>query len=214
MKALYILFGILLFLSGCSSSELEENWKNPNFEVFEAKKVLIIGMTPATTIRQEFEDSLVSRLAKHHIDAVSSIRVLDTFISQNSISKSKIELKQLEQALIHNDFDAVLISKITGQENHIMQVQQINNFNDTFKSFRQDYYFNQNMYNARTNFPEYPIYHTETTLYCLCPQADEELVWKGVINIIDPPQKSKAINDYVSLLIWALKEQNLLILSK
>ena len=36
---------IMVFLVGCSSSDLVSSWKDPEIVIFDAQKVLIVGMT-------------------------------------------------------------------------------------------------------------------------------------------------------------------------
>ena len=59
----------------------------------------------------------------------------------------------------------------------------------------------------------YTVYQAESALYCICPTKDREIIWKGGIEITQPESTRKAIKDYISVLLWALEEQELLILN-
>ena len=49
---------LLLLCLGCSSASLVENWKNPDIVLFDAQKVLIVGMTQNQNARESFEAKL------------------------------------------------------------------------------------------------------------------------------------------------------------
>src|SRR5690554_5039486 len=68
----------------------------------------------------------------------------------------------------------------------------------------QDVYYNPEYYE------EYKLYHTETSMYCICPTKERELIWKGYIDITDPQNVQDIINEYVNLVIIALEEEQLL----
>jgi len=81
--------------------------------------------------------------------------------------------------------------------------------NDTFK----DYYFtNQHIYNNE-QAEQYQVYHTETSIYCICPGKERELLWQGEIEIVDAERVQKNISDYLHVLINALEERRLLIVN-
>ena len=54
MKKIFIVFSFLLM--GCSSISLVENWKNPDIVLFNANKVLLVGMTQSEEAREHFEE--------------------------------------------------------------------------------------------------------------------------------------------------------------
>jgi hypothetical protein len=59
-------------------------------------------------------------------------------------------------------------------------------------------------------YEEFKIYKAETSMYCICPTKDRELIWKGYINITDPRSIEKTVNDYVRLAIVVLEEEQLI----
>jgi hypothetical protein len=60
------------------------------------------------------------------------------------------------------------------------------------------------------NYHEYTVYHAETSLYCICPTKDRELIWKGYIYVVDFQTIEKNANDSVQLIILVLQEQKLI----
>jgi len=67
----------------------------------------------------------------------------------------------------------------------------------------QDVFYNPDYYT------EFKVYHAETSMYCICPTEDRELIWKGYIDIVDPESADKTINNYVNLIIAILEEEQL-----
>jgi hypothetical protein len=68
----------------------------------------------------------------------------------------------------------------------------------------QDIYYNPEYYD------EYTVYHAETSLYCICPTKDRELIWKGYIDIIAPQSIEETVNDYVNLVLLILEKEMLI----
>ncbi len=209
---IYLLIITIVVLSGCSSSELVENWKNPDIDTFEAQKVLVIGITPDANNRKIFEKKLVSELKKNGVQAVKSADFFEQ--SFTTSPRTEDELMALESQLLEKGFDAILLSKVLGVEDRVTVVKAYRNLDKTFRSFKEDYYENQEIYHDEDYYEEYQIFHAESSLYCICPDKERELIWKGSIDITEPENTKKAVNDYVNVVIWALKGQQLLIIEE
>lgn len=213
MNKSYVYLLIVMGLSyGCTSSELVENWKNPEIDTFEAQKTLVIGITPDENARKVFEKKLAKELKKNGVNVIKS---LDYFENSFTTSpKTEEEIMALESQLIAKGFDAILLSKVLGVEDKVTVVKAYRNLDKTFKSFREDYYENQDIYHDDDYYEEYKVFHAESSLYCICPDKEKELIWKGSIDITAPENIRKAVGDYVKVLVWALKGQQLLIMEE
>lgn len=210
MNKLYVYLISFSLLVCCMSSELVGNWKNPDITNFEAKKVLLIGMTFDSEEHKLFEDILDYELKKNGVNGVKSI---DFFEKSFTASPKTIEeLKKIKHQLIEDKFEAILLSKVKGVDSKITLKQAYRNLNSLFRSFADDYYANQDIYYKEDYNEEYKIYHAETTLYCICPDEDHDLIWKGAIDITESENNKKVIKDYIKMLIWTLKKQRLLII--
>jgi len=109
MKKLSAVF--LLLVCSCSSTSLVENWKNPDIVLFDAQKVLIVGMTRNETARVSFESKLKKEFDKRDVEAMRSLDVFD--VSFTDSRKTEKELDNVEESLLDKDFDAILFTKIT-----------------------------------------------------------------------------------------------------
>ncbi len=199
---------LLCFLFiGCSSSKLVEQYTNPAVRNLKIKKVLVIGMTPNKDIRRIFEKRVADEFYKRDVIAVESINFFEKSFTENQ--KSERQLNQIQAQLTEANFDAVLLAKVTGQEEKIPVAQAYRNFLRDFDSFTDYYYYNQEIYGSQES-ESYVLYHTETSLYCLCPAAERQILWKASIDIVDTEQIDKNINDYIKVLFKNFKDNQVL----
>ncbi|GER60056.1 hypothetical protein [Patiriisocius marinus] len=204
-----IIISALLF--GCSSTKITQQYKNPDTGYFQANKVLVIGISSDNELRRAFESKMVSSLEKKDVIAVKSIDFFEKSFSDNK--QSIRQLNQIENKLLESGFDAILFSKITGKESRVTLVDAYQNFSKQNQTF-EDYYFrNQNEY-FKEQEERYQIYTTETSLFCICPGKERELLWRGEIELVDAAKTNQNINSYINVLFKALKENNLLLLNE
>ncbi|MCW5519810.1 hypothetical protein J1N09_08160 [Aureitalea sp. L0-47] len=208
MHKTMLLLIALVALWSCSSTRIIEEWESPDTPVYEANKVLVIGMTADTELRRTFEDKLSSGLEKEKIIAVRSIDFFEGSFTDSN--KTDDELSTIEGRLLDAGFDAVMISRITGTEEKVTTVQAVRGFVNDFQNFKDYYRTNQNLY-RRNNTQSYKVYHTETTVFCICPGKERELLWRGRIDIVDPYNRERNVNEYVRTLLNNLKEKELVI---
>ena len=199
---------VALLFMGCSSSELVDNWKNPDIIIFDANKVLIVGMTANSKAQEEFETKMKRHFSKRGVEAMRSVDLFDVGFTDSE--RSEEELDDVEQSLLDKDFDAILFTKILGAENKETfrkEITDIDNFNAKFKD---DYISHQDIYYDENYYDEYKVYHVETSLYCICVGKERQLIWRGIIDITDPSNTKKAIDDYIKLVVFAMEEQDLI----
>lgn len=208
MKKLILSCFVLLLIS-CSSSKIVEQYKSPDNPTFEANKVLIIGMAQNVESRRMFEKELAEALEKKNIIAVKSVAFFENSFASDK--KSETDLNAIEKQLADAGFDAIILSKVISSENKISIVKALKNIDKSYTNFRDDYYKSQDIYFNDDYLQESKTYHTETTLYCICPTKERELIWKGTIDIINPVKAKTSIGDYVSLLLKEFEKQQLLI---
>jgi hypothetical protein len=210
MKHLIKIIIILILFSGCSTTRLIDQWKSPDNPVFEANKILVVGMTPNSDSRRIFEEEMASVIEKEgNSIAVRSIDFLEH--SFTTTKKTEIELNEVEEQLIKAGFDAIILSKVIGSENKTSLIKAINNLNRDFSNFRDDYFVNQELYSDRDQIETSTIYHTETALYCICPGKERELIWRGSVDLINPQKTQKSIRDYVRLIKNTFEDQQLIL---
>ncbi len=206
MKKIFVLS--ILLLMGCSSAELVENWKDPDIVIFYANKVLLVGMTQNEEARDDFESRLKSEFDKRGVEAMRSIDLFD--VAFTNTKRTEKELDDVERSLLDKDFDAILLTKITGSENRQSFRQSIAKWNNYDGRFRDDYLRHQDIYYDDEYYENFTVYHAETSLYCICEGKERALIWRGNIEITDPNNIAKTVNDYVKLVVLAMEEQDLI----
>lgn len=206
-KLVVVIIYTFLFI-GCSSSRLVDEYINSEMPNFQANKVLVVGLTPDGGLQRQFEYSLVQALEAEGVIAVKSVDFFENAENQNN--QFEDNLVNIENELLSAGFDAVLFSKVTGQESKVTIAQSYRNFTKSFESFTDYYYENRPVY-SNDQIEDYAVYNTETSLYCLCPGKERDLIWRGKIDIVDPPAANKTMRDYVKTLVKTLKKNSLLI---
>ncbi len=207
MKNLTSLLLVFVLVS-CSSTQLVNNWKNPDIDTFEPTKILIVGMTSNKSARKKFEKQFKEEYLSRGIEAVTSLEMFGKSFTEGE--KTEAALKEMENKLINDGFNSILFTKVIGVEDKIIFSEEYGDFENTHRRFRDDYYMNQDIYYNRKYYEKYKVYHTETSLYCVCSEKERELIWKGYIDIIDPGSVKGTIDDYINLVLFVLEEQQLI----
>ncbi len=198
---------LAMVLIGCSSVHLIENWKNPDIVIFNADKVLLVGMTQNEKARIDFESRLKKEFGIRGVEAMRSIDVFDVEFTDSV--KTEQELDEAEQQLLDKGFDAILITKIIGSENRKTLRRALTGFNGHYYGFKEDYLEHQDIYFDTEYYENFTVYHAETALYCICVGKERALIWRGSINVTDPIDITKTVDDYVKLVLLAMTEQDL-----
>jgi len=206
MKKALILV-VLLFM-GCSSTELVDSWKNPDIVIFDASKVLVVGMTSNLKAQEDFETKMKRHFTKRGVEAMRSIDLFDVGFTDSE--RSEEELDDVEQSLLDKDFDAILFTKILGAEDKQTFRKSMADLDSYYGNFKEDYISNQDIYYDENYYDKYKVYHAETSLYCICVDKERELIWRGIIDITDPSNIKSAVDDYIKLVVFALEEQDLI----
>jgi len=68
----------------------------------------------------------------------------------------------------------------------------------------------QGIYYDTNYYDNFTVYHAETSLYCICGGKERALIWRGSIDITDPKNIEKTVDDYVKLVVIAMEEQDLI----
>jgi hypothetical protein len=198
----------VFLLFNCSSTQLVESWKNPNIDTYEPYKVLVVGLTSDKVARLEFEEKLKTELELRGSEAMTSLSVLDTTGKTDKMTET--ELETLESQLIEDGFDTILLTKIVGREDKVAYRKNYKNYDETYRRFKDEYLMHQDIFYDTDYYEEFKVYKAETSMYCICPTKERELIWKGYINITDPTSIEKTVNDYVKLALVVLEEEKLI----
>lgn len=208
-KLISTVFLIVIFCSGCSSSKLIKAYKNPETYTFEASKVLVIGMTANKELRSSFEKNVAEALDKENVNAVKSVDFFETSFTNRK--QTIEELNALESQLLEAGFDAIVLTKVVGQQTKVPLIAVYDAVEKgKHNTFDKYYYGNQNLFFDKEP-AHYIVYSTETSLYCICPGKERELLWQGTIEVTKSSNSKRNIKDYTKTLIKTLEDNNLLV---
>lgn len=208
MKKLIPFALIILFSFGCSSTQLVSNWKDPDTVLFHAYKVLIVGMTENEEVREDFENKLKEAFEKRNVEAVRSLDLFD--VQFTSTKQSEMELSSVEKQLLAKDFDAILFTKIIGSEDKKTLRTNLSNVEGYLNTFQDDYMRHQGIYYEDDYYETFTVFHAETALYCICVGKKRQIIWRAGIDITDPQNFDKSVDDYIKLIVIAMEEQDLI----
>lgn len=200
---------IAALISNCSSTQLSNSWKNPDEQAYAPSKILVIGLTSNLEAKQKFENELKARFIERGTVAYTSFEVLPDNTTTEKLSL--VELDSLEQQLLQNGFDTIIFSKIIGSEDKIVYTKNFDVYDETFVKFKEDYLRHQDSFYNPEYYEEYTLYHAETSIFCICPTKDRELLWKGSIEIVDPTSIDKTVHQYINLIIKTLEDEQLIL---
>lgn len=198
---------VLLTIIGCTSTEMVENYKNPDIVIFYASKVLLVGMAQNEGVRVDFETNLKKEFDARNVEAMRSIDLFD--VDFTNYRRTEKELDDVEQSLLDKDFDAILLTKIVGSESRQSFRKTLAELNKYGDGFKEDYQRNQDIYYDDDYYDKHTVYNAETSLYCICEGKERSLIWRGSIEINNPNNVEKTIEDYVQLVVAAMEAQDL-----
>ncbi|MCG2462339.1 hypothetical protein K8352_16375 [Flavobacteriaceae bacterium F89] len=207
-----IVLCLALTLMGCSSTRLVESWKNPDIVLFHTYQVLVVGMSQNPDMKYDFETKLQKEFEKRGVEAMKGLDLFD--IKFTDAAKSEEQLSDVEQQLIEKGFDAILFTKVVGTENKDTFKKKTSDLNDYFGTFREDYLYHQSIRQGAYYNDRYPVYYTETSLYCICPDKERELIWRASMKIKDPKDITKTVDDYIRLVVKSMEAQDLIFRKK
>jgi hypothetical protein len=202
------LIAVALLFMGCSSTELVDSWKDPDIVIFDASKVLVVGMTSNLKGQEDFETKMKRQFTKRGVEAMRSIDLFDVGFTDSE--RSEEELDEVEQSLLDKDFDAILFTKILGSEDKQTFRKSMADLDSYYGTFKEDYISHQDIYYDENYYDEYKVYRAETSLYCICVGKERQLIWRGIIDITDPSNIKNTVDDYIKLVVFALEEQDLI----
>ncbi|MGB5171736.1 hypothetical protein [Eudoraea sp.] len=199
---------VLVVLLGCSSSDMVSSWKNPEIVIFDAQKVLLVGMTSNKDIQDDFETKMKKEFTERGVESMRSLDVFDIGFTDNT--RTEEELDEVEQTLLDRDFDAILFTKILGSESRQTFRKSMANLDNYYGDFKDDYISHQELYFDPEPYQKQTVYIAESSLYCICVGKERQLIWRGIIEITEPKKVKNAIDDYVRIVVLNMEEQDLI----
>ena len=211
-----LLFGILLFVTGCSSSMVSGSWKDPNYNKT-LDSVYVIGISKKETTRRYFEDNFSQAFAQYGVNGLVSYESLN--LSQ------KTDEETINKDVESRGAKTILLAHAIGKRKEL-GVNPGPNYTSTSYPRRvsgrrissQPYYRSFGTYfqrswelNARNSAvaytDQYEVVTIEATLYDV---STGNLIWSAEIDSVVANKKEVLINDFVENVIKDLAEKGLI----
>ncbi len=199
---------ILFFLSSCSTVRVTDSWLNADYENYQPKKILIIGLTDNNSARVLFEEQLKVELTNRDIEAVESYNVFKPTFT--NLKQTEEDIQKEVERISKDGFDAVLISAIKGVDQKMSYSGDTYLRSNHWRRFGRYYYLAQDVYHLEGYYTKYKVYHIEASLYSLKENNDKSLVWVASYDIVDPKQINTTVTDYVKAIVKSLEQKELI----
>lgn len=189
---------VLLTIAGCASTQIVNQWSNPDYTSPHFRKILVIGVSKQTSVRRTFEDEFVAQLKAAGVDAVPSYRYIP--------EDGPVGEARMQEAVKRAGADAAILTRLVRveQKTHVTPgyygLPPAYGFYRWYSSAWLDYYEPPRVY-------RYEVYTSETSLYDM---ARNQVVWTGTVQTTAPGEIREEIKSYVEVVMKALNEKNLL----
>lgn len=196
-----ISFGMLiaLLLTGCATTTLTSDWKDPSYQG-QIGKIMVIGVARKPLNKRNVEDEFVRQLKARGTHAVASYTVMpDTKQLDNAVIAEKMK----EQGA-----DAVLISRLASKKTVQIHVPGNVYYPPSYYGTWRDYYGYgyQAVYTpGYTAEDEYAV--METNLY---DGGNEKLIWSASSETEIQGSNQDQIKSYISVMLNAMADRKLL----
>ncbi|OYX26091.1 MAG: hypothetical protein B7Z06_06215 [Flavobacteriales bacterium 32-35-8] len=140
-----------------------DSWKSSEYNNYQPKKVLIVGITDNLTARKIFEQNLRDKLSVRGISAVESSVVFDEDFMNSKQTEEQID-KEVNR-LVGDGYDSVLISAVKGVDNEMSYSGNKFLSGYYWHHFGRYYYLYQDVYFEPGYYNNYKVYHIEASFY-------------------------------------------------
>ena len=197
-----------LLLGGCAATQIVNQWSNPSYPTASFKRIIVIGVSKQPSIRRTFEDEVVARLKAAGTDAVAGYE----FIPEDG----QVEESRLARAVKQAGADAVITTRLVRIERQAEYIPRTYGPYGPYGPY-PGFGFYRWYSSAWAGFYEpprlryYDIYISETSLYDV---KSDRLVWSGLAKTTKLDDIRSEIQEFVDVVIAALREKNLLVKGK
>jgi len=186
------LLGLCFLFFSCSGVKMTNQQKfNTSFK---PQKVLVVGVSLNSEARKYFEKKLSTSLNEKGFAAFSSYNFFDEeFVMGERTDKKEKEFMHWMQT---HGFDAIVLSEITGSSNKLTWLQSMEIMSDNIAGIKNPN-SDKKLFEGDTSPPDIVIYNIRTSLYCICPNKDDKLIWQMDAEMRKPKKITKGINKYI-----------------
>jgi hypothetical protein len=193
LMAASIVVSAIGLLSGCSTSELMNSAKSPEFNRAPFKKVMVIGVAKRPEVRRMYEDDFVQKLKAAGVEGVTSYGLIPDL--------EKATRDDVKRVAGQTGVDAVLVTRLVKFDSKTY----------TFPSNeRAKMLYGTDWSGTYTPAQDY-VAETVVIESQLFDAASAKAVWSGTTQSFDPNQNlNRSVSDLAGLIAKALAAQKLI----
>ncbi len=199
---------ITLIMTSCSSVRLTESWRNPEYQEFKPKNILIVGVTSDLEARAAFEFELMNALNARKINALQSTVVFETSFQDSK--QTEADIKKQVELLLSKGYDTILVSLVKGMDGNQSFSSESPKIDYHLRRFIPYYLLYQEAYFKQEYYNDYKVLNIEASMYNLKKDKEKTLVWFGTYDLVNPNDITKTINTYVKGVIRSLEKERLI----
>ena len=174
MKGLIHFMAVSLFIS-CSPAVLQGSWKSDEYTDYRPKNILIVGVTQNTAARMKYEEQLKTEFNRRGINASQSALIFED--SFKNAKQTEEDIENQVNKLSDKGYETLLISAVKGVDEKVSYTGDIPRTYYGVWRFGRRYYLYQDIYFEPGYYTNYKIYHIETSIYNIKPDAKNH--WFG-----------------------------------
>jgi hypothetical protein len=201
---LFVTLLVILTFLAASSPKLLLSWKNPNYSGGHFTNILVLALNGKAENRAEFEDELVTAIARPGIQATQSY----VFLPRPNVTP--IDMNDLKAMIREQKFDAIVVARLTKATEKITYVPgQVYNPFPVYGNFAGYYGAVSPLVYSPGYMEKEKLAQVETNVYSTA-KPDGELVWTGTTNTFDGNSPIKVIRGLVKVVIEELEKQKVI----
>jgi hypothetical protein len=185
-------------LLACSSFDLTNSWRSPEFAGPAMRKVLVIGVSQSDATRRIFEDGFAQALSSAGVAATSSYGALP--------EKGQISNERLKVAVAQSKADSVMITRLLRVDQRADVVQPAPPVGGYYRGGFYGWYGTA-WASAPVSVSTYNVLTIETSLWDM---RNETMIWSGVTETIQPSDIAKATGEMAKVLIEKMKKDGVI----
>lgn len=193
---------------GCATTRLTDSWRNPEYTTLESSNIVVVGVTENVTGRMLYEEQLTSELNDRGINASKSTLVFDDAFK--NVKQTEASIDNQINKLLDLGFNTAIVTAVKGVDEKVTYTEGFPTTYYYYGRFGRYYYLYQDVYFEPGYYNKHKVYHIETSIYDLRPNATKSLIWVGSYSIVNPQSISKTVDNYVDAVISTLESENLI----
>jgi len=187
-----------LVIAACATTELKEQWRDPDYRADSGQRVLIVAVTSRDDRRRMFEDQFAARLREEGVDAIPSYSQLSVIGPEN--------LDAVKAVVQRNAATMVLSVRLV----QVDQRTAVSGGHPGYYGSAGFYSYYPNAWAGAYSPPSTYTYRTYTTETRVFDMKSDKLVWAATLQSEEPSDFTAAAAQYADLVVKQMRDNKIL----